>query len=108
MFELLCNRNYTRNFVFCSTQAVLNIAQDDLKEWYKQRIDRIKRYCTTVKKIGSTTRLQVQVKEKSINGIITIQVEAYPLESLAKATQYLVEALCEVIIECTESFLVKN
>ena len=57
-----------------------------------------------MKKIGSTTRLQVRVKEQSINGMITIQVEAYPLESLAKATQYLVEALCEVIIECTRAF----
>lgn len=62
-----------------------------------------------MKRIGSTTHLQVRLltEQAVYNGtpMITIQVEAYPLESLAKATQFLVEALCEVIIECVRALL---
>ena len=84
------------NYVL-SLQSILFIAQDDLKERYRGRLDRIKRYCATVKRIGSTTSLTVGVKEQP-DGTIRIKVEAYPLESLAKAVQYLMETLCEVTI----------
>ena len=48
-----------------------------------------------MKQIGSTTHLQVGVKEHE-NGTIRIKVEAYPLQSLAKAVQYLIEGICKV------------
>lgn len=82
---------------FPRSQTVLYIAQDDLKERYKNKTERIKRYCASTKTIGSTTHLQVRVNEQQ-NGTIRIKVEAYPLKSLAKAVQYLIEEFCEVII----------
>lgn len=94
---------FSINFIklWCSpfprSQTVLYIAQYDLKERYRNKTERIKRYCASTKTIGSTTHLQVWVNEQP-NGTIRIKVEAYPLKSLAKAVQYLIEEFCEVII----------
>ena len=78
---------------------MLYISQNDLKERYKTRADGIRRYCSSVKRFGSITRLQTEVDEWP-DGTIRIKlVEVYPpdYESLTKAKQLFIEAFCEVI-----------
>ena len=77
---------------------MLYIAQNDLKERYKKRTDRIRRYCNSLKKIGTITHLQTDVGEQPDSTIRIRIVEVYPPEALTKAKQHLIEAFCEVII----------
>jgi hypothetical protein len=78
---------------------VLYIAQNDLKERYKKRTDRIRRYCDSVKRFGTITHIQTEVDDWP-DGTVRIKlVEVYPpdYESLMKAKQLFIEAFCEVI-----------
>ena len=78
---------------------MLYISQNDLRERYKKRTNRIRSYCNSVKTFGSITHLQTEVDELP-DGTIRIKlVEVYPpvYESLMKAKQLFIEAFCEVI-----------